>query len=293
MARFIKVGGFLRPSGYIPRARQVGPPRFALLADRITILPRDQWRPIDLSRDNPEDMAQRRSNCTSFATIQTYHIARKQSGLPFIEFSPGSLYPRVNGGADQGSTLLDNLIALIDGGICPSKDVPDLDAWRIRDLPANWKSIAKNYRATEAWDCPDFAAQATCLTRGDPTIFGILVGNAFEPGRDGWIPYERAADGHAMCGQGLVCRPQCGTRWATIPTLNAEYHIALLEAITQNAVDWGIKTPNSWNNWGIPDARGHHYGIVPETYFTSSPFDDGWGLRVVTQAESTPPNHVT
>jgi hypothetical protein len=242
---------------------------------------------LDLSIRNPGDMDQNgRNACASFAAGQTFDLACVAAGLPFRRHSPGSLYARVNGGQDQGSTLEDNLLELLTRGVNLASSV-DVLAYRMRDLPKGWETEASLYKITEAWDCPTFDALATALTRGDPTAFGIAIGNTFEPAPNGWIPYQRGSAGHGLAGEALCCKPKKGTPWEGIPQSSTESIPALFDAIRNNAVEWGIRTPNSWKNWGIPDSRGKRYGIIPEAYFTSSPFDDGWAIRVVTQTMAT------
>jgi len=283
----LNVGATPRHTGLRPRTSRPGQARFATLPQAgIDILPRDKWLPLDLSRADPSPMDQDgRNACASFAAVQAFHLARQAAGLPFHILSPGSLYARVNGGSDQGSSLEDNLQELLDRGVSTAAAVPIL-AWRMRDLPTNWQTEAANNKITEAWDCPTFDALATALTRGDPVAFGINVGNSFEPAADGWIPYHRGSAGHGLAGEALCCKPKPGTRWATIPATAPEHLDALPEAIAQDAVHWGIRTPNSWADWGLLDSRGKRYGIIPEAYFTTSPFNDGWAIRVVTQTQS-------
>lgn len=290
MSEPVKIGQTIRHLGLLPRRTRPGYSQFPTLdAAQIPLLTRDQWRPTDLSRFAQQPKYQNgRNACASFGAIQAFERARDQAGLPYLALSPGSLYARVCGGRDAGSTLEDNLAELRDRGVCTENTVNPL-TYLLRDLPANWTEEARCYRLTEAWDCPDFASQATALTLGQTTLFGILVGSAFNPASDGWIPYQRANGGHALCGEGLCAKPHRGTRAHAIPEDHPEHQDALLEAIANDAVAWGIRTPNSWQGWGIPDRHGRRFGIVPEAYFTRTPFTDGWSIRVVTHTRQPRP----
>lgn len=289
MPHTILVEGTQRHTGLNPRTSTPGQARFPTLPQTgIPILPREKWIPLDLSRHDPTPMDQNgRNACASFAAVQAFQLARDAAGLPFRRLSPGSLYCRVNGGQDQGSTLEANLHELIERGVCTTSSVPAL-AWQTRDLPTNWQDEALRFKITEAWDCPTFDALATALTLGYPVAFGITVPTGFRPDPTGWIPYRRGSAGHGMAGEALSCKPKSGTQWANIPPDRPDYLDALTDAIAQDAVDWGIRTPNSWNDWGVLDSQGKRYGIIPEAYFTRSPFDDGWALRVVTQTMAQP-----
>lgn len=280
----IRIHGALRHTGLKPRRTAPGQSRFPTLkAAQIKVLPRDQWRPIDMSRKNPGEVDQDgRNACASAAAVEALHLARAAAGLPFVRLSQGSLYARVCGGQDDGSTLEDNLAELTDRGICLASTVDPL-IYRLADLPNNWTTEAANYRITEAWDCPDFPSLATAQTNGDPTVFGIMVGNNFEPNNEGWINFEKGNGGHGLCGEGLYARPLRGTRAYTIPEHHPEFFAAILEAIRSDDVSWAIRTPNTWKGWGIQDKRGKRFGYVPEAYFTRTPFTDGWAIRVVTQ----------
>ncbi len=217
----------------------------------IYIIPRAEWQPVDWSHLVPEILDQDgQGACNAFASIQALHVLRAAVGLPFVKLSPGNLYGRINGGYDRGSLLSDAIAELEQHGVCTAALVPELD-WRPSRWPAAWKDDAKRFRILEAWDCPTFDHLASAIQLGFPVNLGVLVGNNFKPGTDGWIPdYRGGGGGHAMCGVGLM-RHASG--------------------------DWGIKVANSWGReWG---ANG--FGIIPESYFRATPFTDAWAVRGV------------
>jgi len=216
----------------------------------VNLIPRNQWSEIDLSHLVPEILDQDgQGACNAFASVQTVHVLRKQAGLPYVKLSAGNLYGRINGGVDAGSVLSDAIKTLEKEGVCTAATVPELQ-WRQRNWPATWKEEAKKFRILEAWDCPSFDHLASALLLGFPVNLGILVGNNFRPSSDGWLPdYRNGGGGHAMCGVGLL------------------YH--------RERKTWGIKVANSWGKaWGQDG-----FAVVPESYFRSTPFTDGWAVR--------------
>jgi len=218
----------------------------------IKLIPRKDWAEVDLSHFVAEIMDQDgQGACNAFASVQALHVLRSIAGLPYVKLSPGNLYGRINGGRDAGSVLSDAIKTLEDEGVCTAATVPELQ-WRQRNWPPTWNEEAKKFRILEAWDCPSFDHLATAILLGFPVNLGILVGNNFNPGSDGWVPdYRGGGGGHAMCGIGL--------------------------AFSRERNTWGIKVANSWGRrWG---AGG--FGIVPESYFKRTPFTDGWAIRGV------------
>jgi len=216
----------------------------------IKLIPREQWAEVDFSHFVPEILDQDRTNaCNAFASIQTLHVLRAQAGLPYVKLSPGNLYGRINGGVDGGSNLSDAIQTLEKEGVCTAATVPELQ-WRPSRWPTGWRDEAKKFRILEAWDCPSFDHITSAILLGFPVNLGVLVGSNFTVGEDGWIAdYRRGGGGHAMCGVGLLRHPSRGV--------------------------WGVKVANSWGTrWGRSG-----FGILPESYFRSTPFTDGWAVR--------------
>lgn len=215
------------------------------------LIPRQQWRPIDMAPYVPEVLDQQRTNaCNAFASVQCLHVLRNIAGFRYVKLSAGSLYGQINGGRDAGSYLSDAIQALDKTGVCDTATVPELE-WHVRHWPPNWKENAKKYRVLEAWDCPTFDHIGSALQLGFLVNVGILVGNNFTPDGDGWVPdYRGGGGGHALCAVGMTYKQGKG---------------------------WGVKIVNSWGaNWGV-----NGYAIIPESYFRASPFTDAWAVRGV------------
>lgn len=216
----------------------------------IRLIPREEWAEIDFSHLVPAVLDQDGTNaCNAFAAVQTLHVLRSEAGLPFVRLSPGNLYGRINGGVDGGSYLSDAIKALEKDGVCTAATVPEME-WRQRRWASGWKDEAKKFRILEAWDCPSFEHLASALLLGFPVNLGILVGWNFRVQADGWLAdYRGGGGGHAMCGVGLL------------------YH--------RERKTWGIKVVNSWGpQWGQ-----NGFAVVPESYFRTSAFADGWAVR--------------
>lgn len=218
----------------------------------IRVIPRQEWGEVDFSHLVPEVLDQDgQGACNAFASVQTLHVLRNQEGLPYVKLSPGNLYGRINGGVDAGSTLSDAIKTLEKEGVCTAATVPELQ-WRPSRWPSNWREEAKKFRILEAWDCPSFDHLASAILLGFPVNLGIMVGFNFRVQDDGWLAdYRGGGGGHAMCGVGLL------------------YH--------RDRRTWGIKVVNSWGKeWGQDG-----FAVVPESYFSSTPFTDGWAVRGV------------
>lgn len=248
----IEINGRVYPLGCLPRASKPGEV-FPVFDERpdVGLIRREEWKPRDFSHLVPKILDQDGTGaCNAFASVQTLHVLRKEAGLPFVELSAGNLYGRINGGRDSGSVLADAVAELEKKGVCTAATVPQLE-WRPARWSDDWVIEAPRFRILEAWDCPTFDHIASALQFGFPVNVGVLVGNNFSPGTDGWLPdYRSGGGGHAMCAVGLVHDDRRG---------------------------WGIKVANSWG----PDWGAGGFGILPESYFKSTPFTDGWAVRGV------------
>jgi len=197
------------------------------------------------------------NSCNAHSSVMTMRVLRLLAGKKDVRLSEGNLYGQINGQRDQGSLLGDALEALVKTGVCLDTTIGEYD-WQKSKWPANWQAEAKNYRIQEAWDCSTFDHIASAIQLGFIVNYGIMVYDDFGPDSENWAvpPSRRGGGGHAMPAIGLAVR---------------------------NGV-WGVETPNSWGT------RFADNGIiiVPETYFTNTPFTDGWACRQVIEESSDP-----
>jgi hypothetical protein len=242
----IDAGGEPRKLGCLPT-----PPilkgSFPLFGDRVKVIPRDKWEACDrrhlVRRVFDQDGI---GSCASESTTQTLEIARSIAGNDDVKLSPANLYGRVNGGRDAGSTLGENLREIQNRGVCTEDLVGHLD-WRQWNT-SGWEKEGKRYRVTEIYLCNSFDAIISAVLLGFPVVYGVMVGNNFNPDSDGWLPdYTGGSGGHAMTGIDV------GKRGGK----------------------WGLGTVNSWSTgWG--DAG---YCYLPESYFRTY-WEDAFAVRV-------------
>lgn len=167
-------------TGCNPRSTKVGAHLYLPVAGTVEacpILPRSKWRPGTIRNHVWHVINQSNQNsCASAATAGAAMIIRRIIGLPDVVLSQAPLYKAVNNGRDGGSSIDDNLIALMEQGTTPAAVVAPLD-WNGPGWPADWQPQAKRYRLAEAYDCPTFDAAASALQNGWPVVFGVFWGS--------------------------------------------------------------------------------------------------------------------
>jgi hypothetical protein len=93
------------------------------------------------------------------------------AGFKHILLNPWSLYRLVNGGADRGSNIDDNLVKARDVGILPESYWPRSKGWRANP-PNGWKEIAKKHRIDEFFDITTVDEFGTALLKGFCVVWG-------------------------------------------------------------------------------------------------------------------------
>lgn len=174
-------------------------------------------------------------NCVGHGAVAGFAVSFARSGQRPRRFSPCFVYAQINGGADRGAVVADALDELRQTGVCLESTVGPGRIWK-RDLPAAAYDEAKRYRVEQAYQLRSFDEVVAATLLGFPVVFGVEIGQRFEPDADGFVP-DRAGGGggHCMCGVGPRQR---GGRWY-------------------------LTTLNSWSRrWG---AGG--YCHLPESYF--------------------------
>ncbi|OWK45738.1 C1 family peptidase [Fimbriiglobus ruber] len=227
-----------------------------------TVLPRDQWREVDLSGFVTKIADQGQvGECNAADTCQLLQVCRAMEGLPFVELSAGNLYGRINGGygQDNGSLLEDALAEAMKTGIASVAfaGFQDFypDHWK-----TGWEADAAKHRVLEAYVCPTFDHLTSALQQGFALSVGVTWCDNYNPDADGWLPPYQGTNvgGHAICGVGLAQR---------------------------NGV-WGIRCANSWTaQWGD---KG--FFVIPEPLF-AGPVGGWWACRGVVResdAENLP-----
>lgn len=214
-----------------PRYLACLPPRpdfggFRLFASANRIIPRSQWRPVDLSplAGDVWDQGQHGS-CVGHGSGKAFEIVYRMGGgaVPPGGFSPTSLYAQINGGRDGGAIVSDAMDALIGTGIGLMSDVPESVIYD-RQISAAAKAKYSRFRVSDAFHCATFDSIGSALQLGYPVSFGITIYSGFnQVGSDGMVPTGGVPiGGHCMAVEGCVpiggqwyfaVRNSWGPRW--------------------------------------------------------------------------------
>lgn len=179
------------------------------------LIPRDQWKPIDLLPVCPPIKDQDGIGaCNAFATVTAVEIAYRMNGIKIPDLSTGYLYGNVNQQRDQGSLLEDAIEWMVKYGTCSAETVGML-SWQKSKWPSKAADEAKNYRALEYWWCPTFEHFASAMQYGFGGNVGMMWSSADEPNANGYLPDRVGgrAGGHAIAVTGL-CNDN--GKWGTI-----------------------------------------------------------------------------
>ncbi len=160
--------------GALPRtATRYGDGTFPKYEDVFKLMPRKLWLPVSLNRHVPIIYRQMDGHCTSNGACETEMISRSIRGRkhnPIL--SPENLYGQ-HSKWGTGSTLDENLQAMIDTGVCTREQIPP-DKWKPKDWWADWRAMAAANKVLEWIDLnADFDAVATALQQRRPCLIGV------------------------------------------------------------------------------------------------------------------------
>ena len=117
------------------------------------------------------------SGLQNILTRQDFELQNARGELvKDVRLSPVSLYKRVNGGRDAGSSIDTNLEEIARNGILPetgqgfAHEFPAV-GWRTR-LPDGWEETARLFRFTEWWDIQTVEGFVSALLLGVPVAYG-------------------------------------------------------------------------------------------------------------------------
>lgn len=114
--------------------------------------------------------------CASSAATYAVEKARYRSGQPRVVLSDDYLYSLVNGGADQGGTLGDNLRAITERGIATRNTVKEGEIYRNMYSTDKADKEALRFRAHEGFGTPSEQEVVVALATGCPVVIAIHVG---------------------------------------------------------------------------------------------------------------------
>lgn len=233
--------------GCNPREAPVG--ARPLLESAISLIPRSQWKPVDLHHFvSPAWNQGSHGACVGFGGTKAIDTLRRGMGLPESALSPWDLYRQINGGRDAGANIHDALTALETNGVCTLALCP---SYTNAKATAEVSVSRKLHVIAESFDCPNQDMMATALQLGFAMPFGVPVTSSWEPDKDGWLnPRGGVRGGHCIMGCGFAKHP------------------------TKPGV-FGVPFCNSWDlNWGIQG-----WGIYPLDLISPS-YADAWACRL-------------
>jgi hypothetical protein len=151
-------------------ATAYGDGTFPRWENRWKLMPRNLWQPVSMNHHVKMIYGQLDGMCSSNGACETLMIDRAFRGKPQFLLSPEHLYSQ-HSRWGTGSTLDENLKALVDVGVCTRKQVPA--KWPVK-LPSDWKALAAKNRMLEYIDLDaDFDAVATALQRYHVCLIGV------------------------------------------------------------------------------------------------------------------------
>ena len=161
--------------GALPRTDSAyGDGRFPKYEDRFELMPRDKWQPVSLNRHVRTVFGQLDGMCTSNGAAGLVEIDRSFRGRPHVPLSPEHLYG-LHSTWGTGSTLGENLEALVNTGVCSREMIPQ-DKWRPREWPKEriWRPNAAENKVLEFIDCnASFDALVTGLQTDHAGLVGV------------------------------------------------------------------------------------------------------------------------
>jgi hypothetical protein len=163
--------------GLLGRETRYGDGTWTTAESAVPVLPRADWQPINNSHLVKVVFSQLDGHCAANASVQCLACLREQSGQPFVELSPHSLYMQ-HSRWGTGSSLDENLRQLRDVGVMTMATFPESKCPRLIIEPSHWtreqRDEAMQYRVLEWYDCDgSFDLGASALQRGMPVVIGL------------------------------------------------------------------------------------------------------------------------
>lgn len=139
----------------------------------------------------------RRGSCNGYAGAKGLERARLRRYLDWIELSGEGLYAQINGGADNGSLLVDGMNAIVNApGVPRAADVPYEEYRREYISPEAW---ARAVRGFELYQVQTEAGLATALASGYDCIVAVHVTNSWtQLTTGGYVPAQNGVGNHAI-----------------------------------------------------------------------------------------------
>lgn len=227
-----------------------------LFSNKFDVIPESRWSECSLKSWNAPVWNQGAfGSCVGQGSATAFTYSWRLSGQPYHEFSPTSIYARINGGRDVGAVVSDGLECLKNYGVALMSQFGQDKIYEAQITPQIART-ARRFRVVEAYKISTWDQMGTALLKGMPCVSGIGIGRNFNDlDSDGIAPLpDFLIGGHCMAHIGLV----------------------------QVAGKWYIQTQNSWSaGWGKGGfcllqrgAWDGRYGFPFDAFAISSPFDD-------------------
>lgn len=191
-----------RVLGCLPSTKTFSLPDFGAT---IPVQPESNWdeTAVDISGVPVFNQGQHGS-CTGHGSVTAFSFAWWLSGQAAYQFSPTSVYARINGGKDQGAMVGDALMALQQYGTCFMNQFGE-DMIYTSQMSSDAVKTASRFRVSEAYRLRSWEEMCTALTMGLMVVSGMAVGNNFSNlDSNGVCPVpDQVAGGHCLAHYGL------------------------------------------------------------------------------------------
>lgn len=213
------------------------------LSAAYPVLPRSEWREIDLSHlvARVRDQGQT-SECVGCASATAAEVAQAKAGDTPVRLASGFVYALCNHDRDQGAVISDAMDAVVRHGVCLESEMPEGAVFRAQ-IPQAAYETAKKYRAARVHHCHDYDSVGTALALGFPVVVGVLVGQNFTRlDAEGVVPTpDRILGGHALCLTGLRKRARGGYLYSFVNSWGPRFGRQGFAAMGQELIDYAAQ----------------------------------------------------
>lgn len=138
-------------------------------------------------------------SCNGYAGAKALQRARVRRRLDFIKLSGEGLYGQINGNRDDGSQLVDGMVAIAETGVPTEELIPPRTAIYTSKFPDSWKEVASHYKAEEPYALMDEWDLVSALVLGFDVVVAVHVGNNWTTmDSNHIIPYSPGPGNHAV-----------------------------------------------------------------------------------------------
>lgn len=205
--------------------------KFAHVETAYPLVPRNQWANIDRRSQwaTAKFILDQKSHgsCVGFSGAGALQASRDLAGMDFNRLSGAYIYSFINGGHDNGASIVDAMSELTDHGTCLDATVSWDNIYRngakVGDQEAQRFKLAGAYAIDNSNQATAFDWVCSAIQTGLIPQFAIEVGNNFESfDANGVAGYSNGYGNHSVMATGML----------------------------QINGTWYLLMQNSWNLWG-------------------------------------------